>query len=87
MAENPLPSPAPTKQIVDDSHDFKWADDVIAVPEQQAVAAYWGANGHLVIRQERDWSRDEDAIILISPRNAQAFLDKLCNVLGIGSGP
>jgi hypothetical protein len=69
-----------------DDPDFDWLNsESVVVPEQQAVAIYFNPNGELVIRQERSWSDEYDHFIVIHQRNAQQFLDKLCDALGIGS--
>jgi hypothetical protein len=72
----------------DDAEEFDWrGDDSIVLREQPATAIYFNQRGCLVIRQERSWDQNDDIFITISPENAQTFLDKLCDVLGIPSVP
>ena len=60
--------------------------DVI-LQEQPATAVYINTTGALVIRQEAAWDQDDDTYVFIAKSNQQAFLDKLCDVLGIMSAP
>ena len=55
----------------------------VVVKSQQAIAIYFNNDGDLVIRQERDWCNDEDLVVWISESFQQAFLDKLCDVMGV----
>ena len=65
-----------------------WATcDSVILHDQPATAIYFNRERSLVIRQERSWDRDEDTYVFIAKENQQAFLDKLCDVLGIGSAP
>jgi len=49
------------------------------------LAVYWNTRGDLVIRQERDWSENDDPFLVIGRDNVDAFLDRLCDVVGIPS--
>lgn len=74
------------EEDADRKAEFDWLkDESIMVPEQQAIAAYYNRKGELVIRQERSWCDDEDSFIVIHGGNVHAFLDKLCDVIGIPS--
>jgi hypothetical protein len=57
---------APPKDLPKETSDsFDWSEtSSIVIPEQLKTAAYWNANGDLVIRQ-RNW-RDEDHWIVIN---------------------
>jgi hypothetical protein len=85
-------SPADTLPAADSENDFDWiAEDrgggSVVIREQRAVAIYHNPDGDLVIRQERAWDQEEDAWIIINQENAQAFLDRLCEVMEIKSFP
>jgi len=63
--------------------EFDWNDsESVILKRQPATAVYWNAAGDLVIRQQC-WPED-DPVIVIAESNAQAFLDKLCDAMGIG---
>jgi hypothetical protein len=68
-------------------NDFDWSSDNedVVLREQRALAVYWNTRGDLVIRQERDWSENDDSFLVISRNNVDAFLDRLCDVVGIPS--
>lgn len=70
-----------------DDDAFKWNDDSTILPEQQAIAVYFNRAGDLVIRQERSWDRDEDSFVFVARDSISAFIDRLTNHLGYGSGP
>ncbi len=66
---------------------FEWSkDDSVLLAEQPATAVYRNMFNSVVIRQERRWNEDEDTVITIADSNLQAFIDKLCDLAGIGSG-
>lgn len=70
------------------SDDFRsLSDDAVIIPEQQAIACYFNPAGDLVIRQERSWDREEDSFVFVHKSNLAAFLDKLCDICGVGSAP
>jgi hypothetical protein len=74
----------PNKSPPPDNDDFDWANDKsIILPEQPETAAYFNAEGSLVIRQRR-WP-DEDTVIIIAESCLDRFLDKLTDVCGIPS--
>jgi len=56
--------------------------DAVLFAEQMATALYINERNELVIRQH-DSSQQEDVIVLIQQENAQAFVDRICDVLGI----
>jgi hypothetical protein len=68
---------------------FDWCtdEDAVVLPSQAAVALYFNRRGDLVIRQEADFSRDEDSFVFVEKANIAAFLDKLCDVCGVKSAP
>ena len=66
------------------ANDFDWsnaedAEDII-MHSVQAVAVYLNAKGEVVIRQERDWSQDEDSFVHIPLQNIDALIAKLKEV-------
>lgn len=64
--------------------DFKWNDPQgVLLQEQRATAIYRNSMGGIVIRQERGWDEEDDSYVIIAPENEQAFLDKLCDVIGV----
>ena len=67
--------------------EFDWLKDEgdVVLPSQAAIALYFNRRGDLVIRQEADFARDEDSFVYVEKGNVQAFLDKLCDVCGVGS--
>lgn len=81
-----IPRPESENAPAGNSEDFDWNDSPsVVLKEQPATAIYWNARGDLVIRQQ-GWP-DDDSVILISENNAQAFLDKLCDAMGIPGFP
>jgi hypothetical protein len=81
VAEKPI-SKAPTI----DEFDWYSGQDSIVLQEQRAVAIYRNQENELIIRQERGHD-EEDDFIVITKDNEQAFLDALCDALGVGSAP
>jgi hypothetical protein len=82
VADGPRSEPSD----LDDSDEFSWArDNAVIVREQRATAIYFNPEGELVIRQQATWDREEDAFIFISKPFQEAFLDRLCDVLGVPS--
>jgi hypothetical protein len=68
----------------DEASDFDWrADDCVVLQEQAETAIYFNDSGGLVIRQ-RNWPH-EDQTVIITKECIEAFHDKLCDALGIGS--
>ena len=55
--------------------------------EQPPVAVYRDADDQLIIRQAAAWNETADHVIIVTPENKQAFVDRVCDVLGIGSAP
>lgn len=67
---------------------FDWTkDESVILHDQPATAVYFNPEGSLVIRQEQAWDRDDDTCVFVTKQNQQAFLDRLCDALGIGSAP
>jgi hypothetical protein len=50
---------------------------------RRAIAAYFDENDDLVLRQEADWPT-EQRVIIIDRDDVFAFIDKLCDLYGIG---
>ena len=49
--------------------------------EQPSTEVYWGADGHLVIKQYDEYL-SEEIIVLITPENIENLIDILTNFLG-----
>ena len=65
-------------RVEKDFDDFNWHDDPsVVLRSQPATAVYHNAAGHLVIRQERSWSQEDDPYVMISPENAVTFMEAL----------
>jgi hypothetical protein len=77
----------PVLVSLSNDNDFDWSsnNEDIVLREQRALAVYWNTRGDLVIRQERDWSENDDPFLVIGRDNVDAFLDRLCDVVGIPS--
>ena len=79
IAQRPIPEPPRPEE-------FDWlTNELVVLKEQPATAIYFNPGDDLVIRQKAAWDREEDSFIFIAPGNAQEFLDRLCDVLGIVS--
>jgi hypothetical protein len=64
---------------------FDWADDdSIVLKEQRATAIYHNKAGEVIIRQKAAWDDDQDVFVMISPENANTFLDGLADRLRKG---
>jgi hypothetical protein len=75
---NSPPPPPPSSPIApkpDHDRHFDWSADVVAVPEQRAIAIYRNANGDLAIRQE-GWPDDDD-LIVIAAHCENEFIERL----------
>jgi hypothetical protein len=58
--------------------DFNWNKDPdVIIRQQLAVAAWLNDRGDLIIRQEMDWNEESDHVIVVSPANIPALIDKL----------
>lgn len=69
-----------------DSPEFDWINSPdIVLREQPETAVYFNPNGALVIRQRADWNEENDPFVFICPNNIEAFIDKLCDLIGIPS--
>jgi hypothetical protein len=81
-------SPILGRPKAQDDLEFDWiSDGTIVLREQRATAIYRNGADELVIRQRADWNEEADTFIVITAGNEQAFLDRLCDVLGICSAP
>jgi hypothetical protein len=81
--EEPKPKAAPAAPLKD-SEDFDWSDDsLVVIQEQRETAIYFNPAGGLVIRQRIDW--EEDVYVYINAPLIAAFIDKLCDIVGIPS--
>jgi hypothetical protein len=81
-------SPAVPLSPSDRGELFDWENpgtDAVVFPEQLRTVIYFNPRNELVIRQQ-NWP-DEDCCIYIAEHMQQMFLDKLCDAMGIGSGP
>jgi hypothetical protein len=68
----------------DDPDHFDWInDESIVLKEQPATAIYRNRENSIVIRQQAAWDREEDTFVFITEQNAMAFLDQLCDLMGI----
>jgi hypothetical protein len=69
-----------------DCQEFDWDDtESVVLPAQSKVAIYHNPHGDLVIREKAHWGDDEDAIVIIASQNTDAFVDRLCDLIGIPS--
>jgi hypothetical protein len=76
---------AAREQLGMNEEDFNWsADDSVILKEQRATAVYFNKSRELVIRQQAAWDQEEDSFVYIAEPFQQAFLDKLCDIMGIG---
>lgn len=82
----PAKSPAAAPEAPEASDPFSWSDtgNVILRP-QRATAIYWGQNGDLVIRHERDWDETDDTYIGVNRNQIDVFIDQLTDIAGIPS--
>lgn len=64
--------------------DFDWQDsESIAVREQPATAVYTNPHGHIVVRQQGDYSGfEDDKWIMIQPANIPALVAALWREIG-----
>jgi hypothetical protein len=70
--------------------DFDWEKNANDIVQHQtdAVALYINPKGFLVIRRAAWWpSEEDDAVITIAPERQQAFVDRVCDLMGIGGVP
>jgi hypothetical protein len=72
-------------QSQSDAGAFDWNGPLVLFREQPPVAVYCDADDHLIIRQAAAWNETADRVIIVTAENKQAFVDRVCDVLGIGS--
>ena len=70
-----------------DAGDFDWNGPLVLFREQPPVAVYRDADDQLIIRQAAAWNETADHVIIVTAENKQAFVDRVCDVLSIGSAP
>lgn len=77
--------PEPESAPAVEGEEFGWGDDdgCVVLKEQYATACYFNREHELVIKQRR-WP-DDDQCIFIAPHSIAEFLDKLCDICGVGS--
>ena len=69
---------------------FDWQADAGDIVQHQCddVALYHNQRGSIVIRRRAHWpDEQDDAFIEIAPECQQAFVDKICDLMGIRSFP
>jgi hypothetical protein len=67
--------------------EFTWDSESVVLRRQKGVAVYRDEEGSLIIRQEREWNEEDDTFVVICEGNEQAFLDAICDALGIPGAP
>ena len=55
----------------------------VVLKEQPATAIYRNGENSIVIRQQAAWDRDEDSFVYTTEQNVMAFVDQLCDAVGI----
>lgn len=61
----------------DDPDYFHWAGADIDIAHQAPIAVYTNADGDVVIRQDGDYYRKDDACIVVRPENARRLVDAI----------
>jgi hypothetical protein len=89
VIEQPKPTPEPERNSESVSHndpDF-WSRSADVLFDTQPSTAVWiNQSGGLVIRQE-DLNDTEDDWVIITQPNLHQFIDRLCDLAGIGRVP
>jgi hypothetical protein len=67
-------------QLDDDSEEFRWADDIVVIPSQPAIAVYFNPRGEIVIRQEGQYHPYEDQWVYVQVQNLQPLIDTLLRI-------
>jgi hypothetical protein len=90
QADEQTPTVADVQKRITGSHkpdylqhtwDFDWVKaDCIVLREQRDTAIYWNPHGNLVIHQRADWDESNDPFLVICAK----FIDRLCDIAGIG---
>jgi hypothetical protein len=57
--------------------DFDWDAADVDIPHQARIAVYTNPAGHIVIRQDGDWYRKDDAWVVVLPENVRKLVDVL----------
>jgi hypothetical protein len=57
--------------------DFDWDDVDVVIPHQASIAVYINPHGDVVIRQDGDWYRRDDAWIVVRPENARRLAEAI----------
>ena len=66
--------------------EFDWVNSSsVVLREQPETAVYFNPEGALVIRQRDPNSDMDDPFVYIQPNNQAAFLDALCDAMGVPS--
>jgi hypothetical protein len=72
----------------DTETDFDWNAGDIVQHQCDDVALYHNERGSIVIRRRAHWPDEQDDVFIeIAPECQQAFVDKICGLMGIGSFP
>lgn len=61
----------------DDDDPFDWTGDTVVVAQQSAIAVYTNGAGDIVIRQDGDWYRRDDAWVVVTQEHAR----RLCRAI------
>jgi hypothetical protein len=80
---HPKPAAAQTYQP-----DWEWwgqNKQNIVLNEQPETAVYRNTDGDFVLRQRARWDENDDPYLIIGEKNIFDFIDKLCDIAGIGS--
>src|SRR5262249_32238813 len=81
-AVRPLAEPAWAGREDDDWWRSEDNKETIVCHQQQSVAVYINPVGHLVIREERYWDRDDDTVITIDPAHVPAVVKRIYQLMG-----
>lgn len=65
--------------------DFDWNDsDAVVIAHQGQVAVYLNPDGDVVVRQEGDWWRKDDAWIVVQPDKARRLCEAILALAEFG---
>lgn len=87
LMDLPTSEPSPPADDDDGPTPFDWEkdEDAVVLRSQAATAVYNNGSGDLVIRQEQRSDESEENVVIIRKEHAQAFLDAICDALGVPS--